>query len=190
VHRGDGETCAGDWQVETFGKMKFSRLDQMMAVNVKRPLIVSQALYANVLAGTQKKLIAISSSTGTLSGKGPARAGSIFYPMTKAALNREMQIVAASVKDAGVTVVMFNPGPALTEHQRYLNGQVPDMLEASVVVKHLIETTDKVTIVPFHGVLQLKASPQSCRDNADAAHRERSVLDHVATSWRGRLGWQ
>ena len=31
-----------------------------------------------------------------------------------------MQIVAASVKADGVTVVMLNPGPTLTEHQEYL----------------------------------------------------------------------
>ena len=121
--KGDDDKCPGDWDVETFGKMKYSLLDTMMAVNIKGPLIVSQAFYPNVLASKQKKLIAISSSNGTLTGEKQVRAGTIFYRMTKAALNREMQIVAASVKKDGVTVIMFNPGPTLTEHQEYLDGK-------------------------------------------------------------------
>jgi NAD(P)-dependent dehydrogenase (short-subunit alcohol dehydrogenase family) len=48
----------------------------------------------------------------------------MFYRMSKAALNREMQIVAAETQKDGVTVVMFNPGPTLTEHQAYLHPHV------------------------------------------------------------------
>ncbi len=144
--KGDDDACPGDWDVETFGKMKYSLLDTMMAVNIKGPLIVSQAFYPNVKASTQKKLIAISSSNGTLTGEKVPRAGTIFYRMTKAALNREMQIVAASVKPDGVTVIMFNPGPTLTEHQEYLDGKFDGMLKTSFTVENMIKTTDKVTI--------------------------------------------
>ena len=144
--KGDDDKCPGDWDVETFGKMKYSLLDTMMAVNIKGPLIVSQAFYPNVLASKQKKLIAISSSNGTLTGEKQVRAGTIFYRMTKAALNREMQIVAASVKKDGVTVIMFNPGPTLTEHQEYLDGKFEGMLKTSFTVENMIKTTEKVTI--------------------------------------------
>ena len=144
--KGDDEACAGDWDVESFGNMKYSLLDTMMAVNIKGPLIVSQAFYENVKASKQKKLIAISSSNGTLTGEKQPRAGTIFYRMTKAALNREMQIVAASVKKDGVTVIMFNPGPTLTEHQEYLDGKFEGMLKTSFTVENMIKTTDKATI--------------------------------------------
>ena len=50
------------------------------------------------------------------------RPGSIFYRLSKAALNRSMQIVASTAKPDGVTVVMLNPGPTLTERQAYLKG--------------------------------------------------------------------
>ena len=126
--KGDDDKCPGDWSVEEFGKMKYSLLDTMMAVNIKGPLIVSQAFYENVKASHQKKLIAISSSNGTLTGEKNPRPGVIFYRMTKAALNREMQIVAASTRKDAVTVIMFNPGPTLTEHQEYLDGKFPGML--------------------------------------------------------------
>ena len=144
--KGDDEECPGDWTVEEFGRMKYSLLDTMMAVNIKGPLIVSETLYPNVKASGQKKLIAISSSNGTLTGEATPRAGAIFYRMTKAALNREMQIVAASTRMDGVTVVMFNPGPTLTEHQEYLKGKLPGMLETSFTVGKMIETIDRITI--------------------------------------------
>ena len=79
--------------------MNFELLDTIMAVNIKGPLIVSEAFYPNVKAGTLKKIVAISSSNGTITGELPnPRPGATFYRMSKAALNREMQIVAASVK--------------------------------------------------------------------------------------------
>lgn len=143
--RPDDEECPGDWSVESFGKLKFSLLDTIMAVNIKGPLIVSEAFYDNVKASTQKKIIAISSSNGTLTGEKSPRPGAIFYRMSKAALNREMQIVAASTRRDDVTVVMLNPGPTLTEHQEYLKGY-PGMLTTPFTVRHMIETIGRVTI--------------------------------------------
>ena len=126
--------------------MNFALLDTIMAVNIKGPLIVSEAFYANVKASTLKKIVAISSSNGTITGELPnPRPGAMFYRMSKAALNREMQIVAASVKADGVTVVMLNPGPTLTEHQEYLRGN-PIMIETSFTVENMIDTIDKTTI--------------------------------------------
>lgn len=137
--------CVGDWTTQSFGNMDYSLLDTIMAVNIKGPLIVSEALYDNVKASRLKKIVAISSSNGTLTGEENIRPGAIFYRMSKAALNREMQIVAASTKADGVTVVMLNPGPTLTEHQEYLRGN-PIMLETAFTVRHMIDTIDKVTI--------------------------------------------
>src|SRR5690606_34845952 len=106
--------CPGDWTNQSFGRFDYALLDTIMAVNIKGPLIVSEALYENVKAGELKKIVAISSSNGTITGELPnPRPGATFYRMSKAALNREMQIVAASVKTDGVTVLMLNPGPTL-----------------------------------------------------------------------------
>jgi NAD(P)-dependent dehydrogenase (short-subunit alcohol dehydrogenase family) len=139
------EACPGDWSTQSFGRMNFELLDTIMAVNIKGPLIVSQAFYPNVKAGKLKKLVAISSSNGTLTGEATPRPGATFYRMSKAALNREMQIVAASVKQDGVTVVILNPGPTLTERQEYLRGN-PIMIEASFTVENMIRTIDRTTI--------------------------------------------
>jgi NAD(P)-dependent dehydrogenase (short-subunit alcohol dehydrogenase family) len=143
---GDDEGCPGDYSGESFGKLKYSLLDTIMAVNIKGPLIVSETFYKNVLASGQKKIIAVSSSNGTLTGEAHPRPGAMFYRMSKAALNREMQVVAAETQKDGVTVVMFNPGPTLTEHQAYLEGKYHGMLKTSFTVENMIHTIGKVTL--------------------------------------------
>ena len=45
------EACPGDWSTQSFGQMRFELLDTIMAVNIKGPLVVSEAFYPNVKAG-------------------------------------------------------------------------------------------------------------------------------------------
>jgi NAD(P)-dependent dehydrogenase (short-subunit alcohol dehydrogenase family) len=142
----EDDACAGDWTTQNFGKLRYALLDTILAVNVKGPLMVSEALVGNVKASTVKKIIAVSSSNGSLTGGNPQSGGAIFYRASKAALNRAMQLVAGAVKADGITVIMFNPGPTLTEHQMYLKGQFQGMLETSFTVGHMIKTIDAVTI--------------------------------------------
>lgn len=142
----DDESCPGDWTTQTVGKLDWKLFDVIMAVNVKGPLIVTQAFLPNVKASAQKKVIAISSSNGSLTGKDTAlRGGAMFYRASKAALNREMQLAASTLRDAGVTVAMFNPGPTLTERQSYLKGN-PIMITTAFTVENMIKTIDKITI--------------------------------------------
>lgn len=155
----DDEECPGDWSVESFGRLKYPLLDTIMAVNIKGPLIVAEAFYANVKAGRQKKIVAISSSNGTLTGEKSPRPGAIFYRMSKAALNREMQIVAASTRADGVTVLMLNPGPTLTEHQEYLK-RYPGMLTTAFTVSHMIDTIDKATLADTGRFLRYDGAPE------------------------------
>jgi NAD(P)-dependent dehydrogenase (short-subunit alcohol dehydrogenase family) len=143
---GDDEGCPGDYGGESFGKLNYSLLDTIMAVNIKGPLIVAESFYKNVLASEQKKIIAVSSSNGTLTGEAHPRPGAMFYRMSKAALNREMQVLAAETQKDGVTVVMFNPGPTLTEHQAFLEGKYQGMLKTSFTVGNMIHTIGNVTV--------------------------------------------
>ena len=140
----DDDLCAGDWTTQNFGKMRYQLLDTILSVNVKGPLLVSETLYDNVKAGKLKKIVAVSSSNGSLTGP-QGSGGAIFYRSSKAALNRAMQLVAESVKRDGVTVVMLNPGPTLTEHQLYLK-DFKGMLTTEFTVGNMVKTIDKVTL--------------------------------------------
>jgi NAD(P)-dependent dehydrogenase (short-subunit alcohol dehydrogenase family) len=156
----EDDACAGDWTTQNFGRMRYELLDTILSVNVKGPLLVSEMLFQNVRASKLKKIIAISSSNGSLTGP-QAGGGAIFYRSSKAALNRAMQLVAASVKGDGVTVVMFNPGPTLTEHQMYLKGQFKGMLETSFTVGNMIKTIDTVTIADTGKFLSYDGKPEA-----------------------------
>jgi len=158
---GQDDGCAGNWTTQSFGRFDYGLLDTIMAVNIKGPLIVSEAFYENVKASRQKKIVAISSSNGTITGELPSpRPGATFYRMSKAALNREMQIVASSVRGDGVTVVILNPGPTLTEHQEYLRGNAI-MLETSFTVGHMIDTIDRATIETSGRFLRYDGEPEA-----------------------------
>src|SRR5688572_5419980 len=65
------DACRGSYQTQSFGQMDFALLDTIMDVNIKGPLIVSQTFYPNVKASTLKKIVAISSSNGTITGELP-----------------------------------------------------------------------------------------------------------------------
>lgn len=138
------DDCPGDWSTQTFGDLHYDLLDTIMAVNVKGPLMVSEALLPNVKASKRKTIIAISSTNGSLTEQ-LAGAGAIFYRSSKAALNRAMQLVARQEQKGGVTVVMLHPGAVVTERQAYLEG-FKGMIEMPFSVTHMIETIDKLTI--------------------------------------------
>jgi NAD(P)-dependent dehydrogenase (short-subunit alcohol dehydrogenase family) len=138
------DDCPGDWSTQSFGDLHYDLLDTIMAVNVKGPLMVSEALLPNVKASKRKTIIAISSTNGSLTDQ-LAGSGAIFYRASKAALNRAMQLVARAEQKDGVTVVMLHPGAVVTERQAYLEG-FKGMIEMPFSVTHMIATIDKLTV--------------------------------------------
>ena len=138
------DDCPGDWSTQTFGDLHYDLLDTIMAVNVKGPLMVSEALLPNVKASKRKTIIAISSTNGSLTEQ-LAGSGAIFYRASKAALNRAFQLIARKEQPDGVTVVMLHPGAVVTERQAYLEG-FKGMIEMPFSVTHMIATIDKLTI--------------------------------------------
>ena len=138
------DDCPGDWTTQSFGDLHYDLLDTIMAVNVKGPLMVSEALLPNVKASKRKTIIAISSTNGSLTDQ-LAGSGAIFYRASKAALNRAMQLVARAEQKDGVTVVMLHPGAVVTERQAYLEG-FKGMIEMPFSVTNMVATIDKLTI--------------------------------------------
>src|SRR5690349_8626625 len=51
------ETCRGEGRTQSFGNMDYALFDTIMAVNVRGPLVVSEAFIENVRASQQKKII-------------------------------------------------------------------------------------------------------------------------------------
>ena len=144
---GDGADSKG----QSFGTLNYDEFDVFMRTNVAGPSMVTEELLPNVKASGQKKIIAISSSNGMITGK-PLCCGLFWYRVSKAALNKLMIGIAATIQKQGVTVVMFNPGPVRVEKQANL--EFPGMQPTPVVVANMIKVIDKLTIADTGRFLQ------------------------------------
>ncbi len=149
------EACRGEDSTQSFGNLDYELFDTIMAVNVRGPLLVSEAFIEHVRASAQKKLVSISSTNGsmtfTLGGS-----GAIAYRTSKAALNREMQLVAVHERNAGVTVLLLHPGAVLTERQAHL--KFPGMIEMQPSVTGMIGVIANATIADTGRFIQYDGS--------------------------------
>ncbi len=103
----------GGGENQLFGKLKYPVLAEVMKVNAEGPAKVCEAFLPHVLAGTQKKMITVSSSQGSI--------GSVKMPMlywyraSKAAVNMIMANLALQLKSRGVIVGLVTPGATDTD---------------------------------------------------------------------------
>jgi NAD(P)-dependent dehydrogenase (short-subunit alcohol dehydrogenase family) len=81
-------------------------------INSLGPLMVSQALRANLLKGRDKKLAVLTSKMGSISD---SSGGVIAYRASKAALNMIFHAVAKSWARDGVAVAILHPGWVKTD---------------------------------------------------------------------------
>jgi NAD(P)-dependent dehydrogenase (short-subunit alcohol dehydrogenase family) len=137
------EACRGEGRTQSFGNMDYELFDTIMAVNVRGPLVVSENFLDNVRASEQKKIVAISSTNGSVS-QPLGGSGAISYRASKAALNRAFQLVAVHEKPEGVIVLLLHPGAVLTERQADLD--FPGMIDMEPSVRGMIEVIDKATL--------------------------------------------
>ena len=146
------EACTGASNTQTFGNIDYELFDTIMAVNVRGPLIVSESFIDHVRAGRQKKIIAISSTNGSVSAPLPGPHG-IAYRASKAALNRAMQLVAVKEKEEGVLVLMLHPGTVVTERLERNRG-LPGTVEMAPSVTGMIKVIAEATMADAGKFLQ------------------------------------
>lgn len=139
----DDDACPGDWSTQDFGSLRYGLFDTIMAVNVRGPLMVSEAFVDHVAASERRLIVSISSTNGTLT-EPLAGAGGIFYRASKAALNKAMQQVARALSERQITVLLLHPGAVATERQAYL-ADFPGMIDTPFSVASMIATLDGVT---------------------------------------------
>jgi len=81
-------------------------------VNTVAPVLVAQALHANMKKGKDKKLVAITSMMGSTEGHG---GGMYAYRSSKAALNNAMRGLSREWEKDGIVVGIFHPGWVRTD---------------------------------------------------------------------------
>lgn len=86
--------------------------EELFRVNAMAPLRLAEGLVENVAASGQRKIVAITSAMGSISGGG---GGYYPYRSSKAALNMVMKSLSTDLAGRGITVAVFHPGWARTD---------------------------------------------------------------------------
>ena len=138
----------GSFATQSIGAYRFALLERVLAVNVKGPLVVSQAFLPHLRAGREPKLVCISSTNGSVTEPFPG-GGAVFYRASKAALNRAMQVIAEELRDPPIGVLLLHPGMVRTERffeYRRRRGSPdalgPDSVETAFAVAGMIHTIE------------------------------------------------
>lgn len=104
VYGGDRQQKLGDIDYDDWLKV--------FNINSLGPMRLAEAFAANLKAGTDKKLIAITSAMGSTAES----SGGVFaYRSSKAALNNIWKGVSLALKDSGVICVVMHPGWVKTD---------------------------------------------------------------------------
>jgi NAD(P)-dependent dehydrogenase (short-subunit alcohol dehydrogenase family) len=108
--------------ISRFGKLDYDWFEKILIVNIMGPIKVSEAFLSNVEASNQKKIIAMTSTGGSIGDlKVPLNIG---YRTSKAGLNMAMRNYAIHLQSRGVIVGIIGPGTVDTED--YMNAEDPE----------------------------------------------------------------
>ena len=136
---------SGGSQNQKVGAIKYEVFDDVMRTNVLGPIKMTEAFAPHVAASTQKKIISISSTEGSLTGiSARPDVNSIFYRASKSALNMSMINMAKALKDKGIIVVMLSPGLVQTDFVGDL--RLPIMISAEQSVAMTMPIIARVTM--------------------------------------------
>ncbi len=155
-----GLRCLCDWMdatdtSQTFGHLRYDHFDPMMQTNVMGMVMVTEAFIDNVKASDQKKVIAMTSTYGTVSDPRIALRG-LWYGATKAAVNKIMATLAEALRDDRVIVVPMHPGSVLVEKQE--EKEVPGMISPAYSIARMIETIGSLDLGDSGKFLQYDGS--------------------------------
>jgi NAD(P)-dependent dehydrogenase (short-subunit alcohol dehydrogenase family) len=110
-----------------FAKIDYKWFEEILLVNIIGPMKVSEAFLENVAASRQKKIIAMTSTGGSITEvKVPV---AIPYRASKAGLNMAMRSYSIALKPKGIIVSIIAPGTVDTED--YLNAKDPSTIPAN-----------------------------------------------------------
>jgi NAD(P)-dependent dehydrogenase (short-subunit alcohol dehydrogenase family) len=107
--------------INRFGKIDYDWFEEVLEVNIIGPLKVSEAFQANVALSDQKKIIAMTSTGGSIGTlEVPINIG---YRTSKAGLNMAMKNYAIHLERQEIIVGIIGPGTVDTED--YMNAADP-----------------------------------------------------------------
>lgn len=105
-----------------FGKIDYDWFEEILKVNIIGQMRVSEAFLEPVAASGQKKIIAMTSTGGSITNVESTLA--VAYRTSKAGLNMLMRLYSIELKKRGVIVSIMAPGTVDTED--YMNAEDPE----------------------------------------------------------------
>jgi NAD(P)-dependent dehydrogenase (short-subunit alcohol dehydrogenase family) len=105
-----------------FGKIDYDWFEEILKVNIIGQIRVSEAFLEHVAASKQKKIVAMTSTGGSITNAQSTLA--VAYRTSKAGLNMLMRIYSIELRDRGVIVSIMAPGTVDTED--YMNAEDPE----------------------------------------------------------------
>jgi NAD(P)-dependent dehydrogenase (short-subunit alcohol dehydrogenase family) len=138
-----------------FGKMDYEWFAEILKVNIIGTMMVSEAFQDHVAASDQKKIIAMTSTGGSITEVQVPVAPA--YRASKAGLNMLMRTYSISMKTKGVIVGIIGPGTVDTAD--YMNAEDPStipsnykmmikakMLAPRTAIDDMIKLIDRLTL--------------------------------------------
>jgi NAD(P)-dependent dehydrogenase (short-subunit alcohol dehydrogenase family) len=104
--------ASADFPRQMFGGLDYAGWLSMLSTNTLGPVKVAEALLENVAASQQRKIIAISSTVGSMVEMDHP----VFpYATSKAALNKAIRLMASQLQAQGIILAALCPGHAKTD---------------------------------------------------------------------------
>lgn len=97
---------------QNFSTIDFELWADIFRINTMAPLRLAECLIENILSGTEKKIVSMSSQVASMTEGGP---GLYLYRSSKTALNMTMKTLAHELAEHDVIVTLFNPGWVKTD---------------------------------------------------------------------------
>ena len=92
---------------QSFGFMDYGIWEDLLKVNMMAPFKLTEALFENLKAGAEKKIVTISATPGSIT---ETDKGLNAYRTTKAGVNMAMKTLAKELEDQGFSFALFCPG--------------------------------------------------------------------------------
>ena len=138
-----------------FGSLDYEEWQDVLSTNLLGPVRLSERLLDNLVAGSRKQLVTISSGMGSI---GTARDDFIAYRTSKAALNMAMRVLAANLRDQGITVGLITPGVVATEMSSTLD---KPKISVEVSVRGILKVIESLSLQDSGTFIRYNGEPVS-----------------------------
>ncbi len=125
---------AANLERQHFGSIDYELWDEVFRTNTLGTVRVTEALLDLVAASVQKRVICLSSTTGSIA---ESRRQALAYTTSKAALNKAMTLIADHVRSRGVTVTLVCPGYVKTRMN--VGGATIEVAESVAAIRALVD---------------------------------------------------